>query len=219
MRPRSVRIAAALLVGSGLLSLSVQMAVMTVTLLLWCPAWTYGPVAALFAIVVGHWLGSGRPSVALSVAAMFAAFGQLGQFINCDPFAVLLGVSAIVQLRSEATRQWFAGTWLRPGTDQFGLGETGLVLDLGRFPLAFLYEVCVPEVVVDGEVSRLAWGRHALALSPGTHELDIHVPYLLFKSNRVKTTLEVPTTGAAGLRYYAHGLTFLPGWLTHRPTG
>lgn len=60
-------------------------------------------------------------------------------------------------------------------------GAAAIALTLKWFPLAWIFGLLKPKVVIDGVEQRLPWGRHVIPVQPGQHHLHVHVPYFLPK--------------------------------------
>ncbi len=60
------------------------------------------------------------------------------------------------------------------------LTATGIiVLRLGFNPMAFFFNLCTPEMELNGNPPvKLAWGTHQLAVEPGEHRVRVYFNYL-----------------------------------------
>ena len=57
--------------------------------------------------------------------------------------------------------------------------QTGIVVKLGFFPLAWILYFCTPRVEIDGKVETRPWGTHVFPTTAGTHTVKIYFPYLI----------------------------------------
>jgi hypothetical protein len=65
------------------------------------------------------------------------------------------------------------------GHPQQGGGQAQLVLDLKYFPLAFIFALIKPKVVLNGHQINAQWGHNTFPLPAGQHHVHVHVPYFL----------------------------------------
>ena len=58
------------------------------------------------------------------------------------------------------------------------MSETGITVNIGFFPLAFILILCTPKVEIDGVIHKAKWGTQYYDLKPGKHFIKIYFRYL-----------------------------------------
>lgn len=73
---------------------------------------------------------------------------------------------------------------------------------------------CKPAIVVDGHETRGVWGPNSIPLTPGQHQVHVHVPYILpSKTGPAETTVNLAPGQTTALEYKAPVWTFSKGSL------
>lgn len=97
-------------------------------------------------------------------------------------------------------------------------GQTGIDLKTGFFPLMWLLFFFSPAIEVDGEKTKLKWGKAFIPTTPGSHEVEVYYNYIFGPTSRAKMTIDVPEGGTVALKYSAPMLIFLSGNLKQVPS-
>ena len=92
-------------------------------------------------------------------------------------------------------------------------GQTGIDLHTWFFPLMWLLFFFSPAIEVDGEVTKLKWGRAFIPTAPGSHEVEVYYNYIFGPASRATMTVDVPAGGRVALKYSAPPLIFMSGSL------
>ena len=69
----------------------------------------------------------------------------------------------------------------------------GVEVQVGFFPLAFLFAFCTPTIEIDGMTTEASWGTQFLELSPGIHTVTIFFAYPLMPrcgANTIQVSIE-----------------------------
>jgi hypothetical protein len=105
-----------------------------------------------------------------------------------------------------------------PGPAGPGHGQGQVVVDIKHHPLAFAFTLVTPKITINGHQVLGRWGRNALPLPPGQHQLRIHLPYFL-PSEVGPAALNVPVQPGQSveLEYRAPMWAFSPGALGPPP--
>ncbi|WP_405095288.1 hypothetical protein [Micromonospora sp. NBC_01412] len=94
--------------------------------------------------------------------------------------------------------------------------RTTVSLTLGHPEATFLYRTTKPVVRLDGTVVPQAsgWGQHTLPVTPGSHQIEVWVPYILpRRAGRARLDLVVGQGEEIDLEYVAPTITFAKGSL------
>jgi hypothetical protein len=91
-------------------------------------------------------------------------------------------------------------------------GGSGISVHTHFNPLAIFLYFVKPVVDVDGEQQRVRWGDTFIPAGPGQHTVTIWFPYLTWKqTGKASLAVDVPSAGAASVRYKAPQLMTRPG--------
>jgi hypothetical protein len=60
-----------------------------------------------------------------------------------------------------------------------GGGQAQLVLDLKYFPLAWIFMLIKPKIMINGHLMAGQWGRNVIPMPAGQHHVHVHVPYII----------------------------------------
>ncbi|WP_157410789.1 hypothetical protein [Actinoplanes rectilineatus] len=92
-----------------------------------------------------------------------------------------------------------------------------LLIDFRHAPGAWAFKMTAPRLLVDGvEHPVSGWGPRNVNLGPGTHRVEVFVPYVLpRKAGRVTRDVVLPDEGLQ-LEYMAPTITFAKGKLGPR---
>src|ERR1043165_2006795 len=86
--------------------------------------------------------------------------------------------------------------------------DSGIEVQLGFFPLAFLLLFCAPKVDIDGVEHKKSWGTHFIPTPPGRHTVGIYFRYLTkAKCGFNSITVNVAPGKRTRLKYY------MPPWM------
>ncbi|MGZ5482504.1 MAG: hypothetical protein ACXWID_11015 [Pyrinomonadaceae bacterium] len=55
---------------------------------------------------------------------------------------------------------------------------TGIQIETSFFPLSFILYACTPTIIIDGQLTRRAWGTHNFPTAGGLHNVRIYFHYL-----------------------------------------
>jgi hypothetical protein len=58
-------------------------------------------------------------------------------------------------------------------------GQAAIALTTKYFPLAFMLGLFKPKVSIDGYEFTGSWGRSVIPVTPGQHNVQVHIPYFL----------------------------------------
>lgn len=215
-KPSHVTTIGALFLAGGIISVFVCLTVTLSTLLIWFPAWTYGLVAAIFAIWTGARLlgknsyGSGVPKA--------AAIMMIVQIINCDGISMTLGIFILTMLSNADVQAWLTGGHVQgpagiqpsgapappPGVPApIGLGQGSLIrVRTSYLPIAWLLSTVTPQICINQTVSPRAWGTHTFEVAPGRYTVEIYFPYLgISRSGRAIMEVDVPPGHVVDIDY------------------
>lgn len=53
---------------------------------------------------------------------------------------------------------------------------TGIQIETSFFPLSFFLYLCTPTIIIDGQLTRRAWGLHTFPTAGGMHNVRIFFP-------------------------------------------
>ncbi|MGH3389635.1 MAG: hypothetical protein ACRDOO_12245 [Actinomadura sp.] len=97
-------------------------------------------------------------------------------------------------------------------------GQAQFVLDLKYFPLAFIFMLIKPKIVINGHEVPAQWGRNVIPVPPGHHHVHVHVPYFL-PSQVGPADVQVPLQQGqtAELEYRAPVFAFARGAMGYGP--
>ena len=91
------------------------------------------------------------------------------------------------------------------------------VLDLfiTHNPMAFLFDMCKPSVVVDDKEYVLTWGEHRLEVEPGEHNLKIFFRYMWMAECGANTIqVNVAAGDICRVKYYMPSWVYAKGKMT-----
>jgi hypothetical protein len=95
---------------------------------------------------------------------------------------------------------------------QQGGGQAQLALDLKYFPLAWIFMLIKPKIMINGHLIPGQWGRNVIPMPAGQHHVHVHVPYFI-PSRIGPADLQVPLQPGQSveLEYRAPLFAFSPG--------
>lgn len=101
------------------------------------------------------------------------------------------------------------------GYGQVAGGMQGIALTTKFFPLAWIFLLVKPVVVIDNQqLPATGWGRREIPLAPGQHHVHVHVPYFLpSKVGPADTVIDVHPQQMVEAEYKAPLWTFSKGSL------
>ena len=94
-------------------------------------------------------------------------------------------------------------------------GDTALLIDFSYPAAAFLYASRKPRLFIDGvEQPVTGWGRHRFPLAPGSHKIQVYVPYTLpRRAGKADLEVTAPADGDVAVEYVAPTITAARGAL------
>ena len=97
-------------------------------------------------------------------------------------------------------------------------GATAIAVTAKFFPLAWFFFFIKPKIFLNGQQVAATWGRTVIPVSPGQHQLNIHVPYFLpSEVGPAAMTVAVAPGQTVELEYRAPMWAFSPGSLGAPP--
>ena len=95
-------------------------------------------------------------------------------------------------------------------------GNTGLEITAKFFVLAFILNFFKPVFTIDGNPAKGTWRTPTFfPTAPGTHQVQVHFPYMLIKeAGKATQSVTVQPGQVVRVAYKAPWLIFLPGKLT-----
>ncbi|MEU8262028.1 hypothetical protein AB0C02_15560 [Micromonospora sp. NPDC048999] len=93
--------------------------------------------------------------------------------------------------------------------------QSTLKVTLRHPAAAFLYQATKPRLRLDGvDVPSTGWGVHRLPVTPGSHRVEVWVPYVLpRRAGRARRDITVVGEQELALEYMAPSVTFARGSL------
>jgi hypothetical protein len=86
------------------------------------------------------------------------------------------------------------------------------------FPMAFFFFFVKPAITIDGYPVPAVWGRNAIPVAPGRHEVHVHTPYFLpSRVGPADTTVDVAPGQTLDLEYRSPVVVFMNGALGAPP--
>jgi hypothetical protein len=70
--------------------------------------------------------------------------------------------------------------------------NTGITINVNYSPLAFIFALCTPVIVINGEKNSRSWGSNYFELPPNDYLIEIYAPYLMFRkcgANNIRISL------------------------------
>jgi len=215
-KPSQINTIGALFLAGGIISVFVCLALTVGSFLIWFPAYTYGLVAAIFAIGTGARLlgnnayGSGVPKA--------TAIMMIVQIINCDGFSLFFGIFILTMLsQPEVTAYLTGGQALAgpggqataipappPGVPaNLGLGQGSLIrVRTSYLPIAWLLSTVTPQILINNVISPRPWGTHSFEVAPGRYFIEIYFAYWpVPKSGHATLVVDVPPGHVVDIDY------------------
>ena len=86
---------------------------------------------------------------------------------------------------------------------------------MSHSPLAFIYALFKPNIVINGRLERRPWGVHTYTLPAGKYLLELSYPWM-FSSECGKNSVEVVLRPGdrKHIRYHARMIRYWPGKIT-----
>jgi hypothetical protein len=86
------------------------------------------------------------------------------------------------------------------------------------FPMAFFFFFVKPAITIDGYPVPAVWGRNAIPVVPGRHQLHVHTPYFLpSRVGPADATVDLAPGQTVELEYRSPVVVFLNGALGAPP--
>lgn len=188
-------------------------ALYVLTFLLPDPNVTLKGQAAIFCSIVGlggssciyfGWRFLDRRKRILSAASQVT---EAGQSIDLDAVASAASLPA----------SWVACFVIPYSGQDRSISKAGLILRLRFFPGAFLLNMCIPTVMIDGHEHRLRWGHYFLELPSGSHKVAVSFPWLFMKRcGRNRIQFDVENGKTAVVHYFMWPWIFSRGSIVRR---
>ena len=96
-----------------------------------------------------------------------------------------------------------------------GQPTTGIQVHTGFLPLAFLFYLCSPTIVIDGQLSKSSWGTKFFPTAPGQHTVKIFFRYMwMAECGANSATVTVQPGQVTKLNYYMPPFIYAKGSIT-----